>query len=266
MHELPSLDYIILQVQTVRELPFGSSLKITTSKYHIPSGRSLQALDYKHRNPDGSVGRIPDSLTTVFHTKNGREVRDGGGITPDITIEQTRPGTISFYLLNENVIFNYATEWVQNTKNIPSVEEFNYSDEDYEGFKEYVKSLDFEYDRISEERLKLLSEVMEFEGYMETAEAEFKDLEEKLTPNLDRDLAIFKDEIKGLISSEIVKRYYYKEGAIKERLKRDIVFDKAVEVLQDNIVYTQTLQPEPQNMPSAEEIKEKTKRQYAGEE
>lgn len=252
-------------VQTVRELPFGSSLKVTTSKYHIPSGRSLQALNYTHRNPDGSVGRIPDSLTTIFHTKNGREVRDGGGITPDITIEQTSPGTISFYLINENVIFNYATLWVQNAKSISSVEEFNYSDEDYEGFKEYVKSLDFEYDRISEERLKLLSEVMEFEGYMETAEAEFKALEAKLTPNLDRDLDTFKDEIKGLISSEIVKRYHYKKGAIQERLKRDEVFDKAVEVLQDNIVYTQTLQPKPKNMPSAEEIKEKTKKQYAKE-
>ena len=253
-------------VQTVRELPFGSSLKVTTSKYHIPSGRSLQALNYTHRNPDGSVGRIPDSLTTIFHTKNGREVRDGGGITPDITIEQTSPGTISFYLINENVIFNYATLWVQNAKSISSVEEFNYSDEDYEGFKEYVKSLDFEYDRINEERLKLLSEVMEFEGYMETAEAEFKALEAKLTPNLDRDLDTFKDEIKGLISSEIVKRYHYKKGAIQERLKRDEVFDKAVEVLQDNIVYTQTLQPKPKNMPSAEEIKEKTKKQYAKEE
>ena len=235
-------------VQTVRELPFGSSLKVTTSKYYTPSGRGIQAMDYTHRNPDGSVGRIPDSLTTVFHTRNGREVRDGGGITPDITIEEARPGTISFYLMTENVIFNYATQWAQNQKSIPSVEDFTYTDEEYEGFKEYVKSIDFEYDRISEKTLKSLNEVMEFEGYMDTAAEEFKALEDKLVPNLDRDLETFKDEIKSLISREIVKRYHYKEGAMQEMLKTDKAFDKAVEVLKNKELYRQTLEP------AAEEI------------
>ncbi|NLZ96314.1 MAG: peptidase S41, partial [Bacteroidales bacterium] len=253
-------------VQTVRELPFGSSLKVTTSKYYTPSGRGIQALDYTHKNPDGSVGRIPDSLTTVFHTKKGRKVRDGGGITPDITIEETRPGTISFYLLTENVIFNYATQWAQNVESIPSVEEFTYTDQEYEKFKDYVKSIDFEYDRISDKTLKSLNEVMEFEGYMETASTEFKALEDKLVPNLDRDLETFKEEIKGLISSEIVKRYYYKTGSIQERLKKDKAFDKAVEVLKDTVLYEQTLEPKPKNMPSAEEIKNKIKKQYSTEE
>ncbi len=230
-------------VQTVRELPFGGSLKVTTSKYYTPSGRGIQAMDYTHRNPDGSVGRIPDSLTTVFHTKNGREVRDGGGITPDISIEESRPGTISYYLLTENVIFDYATKWVQGNPSIAPVKEFNYTDDEYQKFKEYVKSIDFVYDRISEKTLKSLNEVMEFEGYKETAAAEFKALEDKLVPNLDRDLETFKDEIKSLISSEIVKRYYYKSGAVQEMLKTDKAFDKAVEVLKDNVVYKQTLQP-----------------------
>lgn len=230
-------------VQTVRELPFGGSLKVTTSKYYTPSGRGIQAMDYTHRNPDGSVGRIPDSLTTVFHTKNGREVRDGGGITPDISIEESRPGTISYYLLTENVIFDYATQWVQGNPSIAPVKEFNYTDDEYQKFKEYVKSIDFVYDRISEKTLKSLNEVMEFEGYKETAAAEFKALEDKLVPNLDRDLETFKDEIKSLISSEIVKRYYYKSGAVQEMLKTDKAFDKAVEVLKDNVVYEQTLQP-----------------------
>ena len=150
-------------------------------------------MDYSHRNPDGSVGRIPDSLTNVFHTKNGREVRDGGGIPPDITVEETRPGTISFYLLNENVIFDFATQWALNHPTIPTVDQFNFTDEDYELFKKYVKSIDFEYDRISEKSLKSLEEVMEFEGYMKTATDEFKALEDKLVPNLDRDLETFKD-------------------------------------------------------------------------
>ena len=250
-------------VQTVRELPFGASLKVTTSKYYTPSGRGIQALDYTHRNPDGSVGRIPDSLTTVFHTKNGREVRDGGGITPDIIVEETRPGTISFYLLTENVIFNYATQWVQNNPTISPIEEFTFSDSEYAKFKDYVKSIDFEYDRISEKTLESLNEVMEFEGYMETAAAEFKALEDKLVPNLDRDLETFKAEIKRLISTEIVKRYYYKAGAVQESLKTDKVYDKAIEVLKDKVVYEQTLLPQPKNMPSAVELKEKLEKQYS---
>lgn len=250
-------------VQTVRELPFGASLKVTTAKYYTPSGRGIQAMDYTHRNPDGSVGRIPDSLTNVFYTKSGREVRDGGGITPDITVEETRPGTISFYLLNENVIFDYATQWVQNHPTIPPVTAFNFTDEDYKEFKDYVKSIDFVYDRISEKSLKSLEEVMEFEGYMKTATDEFKALEDKLVPNLDRDLETFKDEIKGLISSEIVKRYYYKTGAVQESLKTDKTFDKAVEVLKDKALYKQTLMPDTDKMPSNEDIKEENRDQHS---
>ena len=237
-------------VQTVRELPFGASLKVTTAKYYTPSGRGIQAMDYTHRNPDGSVGRIPDSLTNVFHTKAGREVRDGGGITPDISVEETRPGTISFYLLNENVVFDFATQWVLNHPTIPPVTAFNFTDEDYKQFKDYVKSIDFEYDRISEKSLKSLEEVMEFEGYMKTATDEFKALEDKLVPNLDRDLETFKDEIKGIISSEIVKRYYYKTGAVQESLKTDKTFKKAIEVLKDKALYKQTLLPVADKMPS----------------
>ena len=247
-------------VQTVRELPFGGSLKVTTAKYYTPSGRGIQAMDYTHRNPDGSVGRIPDSLTTVFHTKDGREVRDGGGITPDIAIEESRPGTISFYLLNESVIFDYVTQWVQNKPSIAPVKEFTYSDEEYEKFKDYVKSINFVYDRISEKTLESLSEVMEFEGYMKTASVEFKALEDKLVPNLDRDLETFKQEIKGLISSEIVKRYYYKSGAVEETLKTDKAFDKATEVLKDKTLYKQTLEPKSKNTSSTEDVKDKLKK------
>ncbi|MDD2475977.1 MAG: S41 family peptidase [Dysgonamonadaceae bacterium] len=250
-------------VQTVRELPFGGSLKVTTSKYYTPSGRGIQALDYTHRNPDGSVGRIPDSLTTVFHTVNGREVRDGGGITPDIIIEENKPGTISYYLLMENIVFDFATEWVQKHPTISPVKDFIFADEEYSKFKSFVKKTDFEYDRISAKTLKSLEEVMEFEGYMKTASEEFKALQNKLTPNLDLDLETFKDEIKGLISSEIVKRYYYKTGAVQESLKTDKTFEKAVEVLKDQALYKQTLEPTPKNIPSAAEMKETLKKQYS---
>lgn len=248
-------------IQTVRELPYGASLKVTTAKYYTPSGRGIQALDYTHRNEDGSVGRVPDSLTTVFTTANGREVRDGGGIIPDIEIKEINPGTISYYLVTENIIFDYVTKWAQEHKSIPSVKNFTYSDSEYAKFKEYVKSIDFEYDRISEKTLKSLKEVMDFEGYMKTASEEFKALESKLTPNLDLDLETFKDEIKGLISNEIVKRYYYKKGAIEENLKTDKTFAKAIEVLQDQKQYNKLLNPP--KTPSATEIKEKLKDQYS---
>ncbi|HBG58300.1 MAG TPA: peptidase S41, partial [Porphyromonadaceae bacterium] len=136
-------------VQTPRDLPYGGNIKITTSKYYIPSGRCIQALDYSHRNPDGSVARVPDSLTSVFKTRNGREVRDGGGITPDITVPQKNGGTITYYLMAENIIFDFVTEWMQSDRKIDSPEKFHLSDADYDAFREFVKTKDFKYDQLS---------------------------------------------------------------------------------------------------------------------
>ena len=230
-------------VQTPRNLPYGGNIKITTSKYYIPSGRGIQALDYSHRNPDGSVARLPDSLTNLYHTKNGREVRDGGGITPDITLPQEQGGTIAYYLMADNIIFDYVTEWVQKNENIDPPHLFNLSDEDYSIFKEFVKSKNFEYDKMSEQSLNQLKSIMEFEGYMNVASEEFAALEEKLHPNLDRDLELFKDLIKDMIETEIVQRYYYKKGVLIHQLAGDKVFDKAIEVLNDSVMYNSILQP-----------------------
>src|SRR5690554_979200 len=230
-------------VQTPRNLPYGGNIKITTSKYYIPSGRGIQALDYSHRNPDGSVARLPDSLTNLYHTKNGREVRDGGGITPDITLPQEQGGTIAYYLMTDNIIFDYVTEWVQKNENIDPPHLFNLSDEDYSIFKEFVKSKNFEYDKMSEQSLNQLKSIMEFEGYMNVASEEFAALEEKLHPNLDRDLELFKDLIKDMIETEIVQRYYYKKGVLIHQLAGDKVFDKAIEVLNDYVMYNSILQP-----------------------
>ena len=133
-------------VQTTRPLPYGGTMKLTTSKYYIPSGRCVQAIDYKHRNEDGSVGRIPDSLTTVFHTAAGREVRDGGGVTPDIAVKQEKLPNILFYLVNDNLIFNYATDYCLKHPTIPSAEKFEITDADYADFKAMVKKADFKYD------------------------------------------------------------------------------------------------------------------------
>src|SRR5690554_3349953 len=148
-------------VQTPRSLPYGGNIKITTSKYYIPSGRGIQALDYSHRNPDGSVARLPDSLTNLYHTNNGREVRDGGGITPDISLPQEQGGTIAYYLMADNIIFDYATEWVQKYEKIDPPHLFNLSDDDYISFKEFVNSKNFEYDKMSEHSLNQLKSIME---------------------------------------------------------------------------------------------------------
>ena len=228
-------------VQTPRDLPYGGNIKITTSKYYIPSGRGIQSVDYSHRNPDGSLGRVPDSLTNVFHTKNGRVVRDGGGITPDITIPQESSGTIAYYLMAENIIFDYVTDWTLKNDKIASPDKFTLSDADYNEFKEFVKTKDFEYDKLSERSLQQLKNIMEFEGYLDVASEEFEALEAKLHPDLDRDLDLFKELIKEMIESEIVQRYYYKKGVLINQLAKDNVFDKAVEILKNPEQYNSIL-------------------------
>lgn len=230
-------------VQTPRDLPYGGNIKMTTSKYYIPSGRCIQVLDYSHRNPDGSVARVPDSLTNVFKTRNGREVRDGGGITPDITIPQPAGGTISYYLMTDNVIFDYVTEWVQQHGEITPPDKFRLSENDYEAFKEFVKKRDFKYDQLSERSLQQLKNMMEFEGYMDLAKEEFAALEAKLHANLDRDLDLFKKDIASMIESEIMQRYYYKKGVLLHQLSDDPVYGKAVEVLRNPETYRSLLQP-----------------------
>ena len=137
-------------VQTTRPLPYGGTMKLTTSKYYIPSGRCVQAIDYEHRNEDGNVKRIPDSLTNVFHTAAGREVRDGGGVTPDISVKQDKLPNILYYLVNDNLIFNYATDYCLKHPTIPSPEQFEVTDADYADFKAMVKKADFKYDQQTE--------------------------------------------------------------------------------------------------------------------
>ena len=228
-------------VQVPRSLPYGGNLKITTSKYYIPRGRCVQAIDYAHRNEDGSVARIPDSLTTVFHTAAGREVRDGGGVSPDIEVKQERLPNILFYLVRDNLIFDYATDYCLKHPAIASAKEFELTDADYEEFKNKVKGADFKYDQQSEKILNTLKEAAEFEGYMKDASDEFKALENKLKHNLDRDLDYFSKDIKKMIAEEIIKRYYYQEGAIIQQLKDDKDLDEAVKVLTNPERYQQIL-------------------------
>ncbi len=230
-------------VQSTRPLPYNTMLKVTTAKYYIPSGRSIQAIDYSHRNPDGSVGRIPDSLTTVYNTANGREVRDGGGINPDIEIKSERLSNITAYLLRDMMIFDFATTYENEHPTLVPIEEFVVTDTLYDAFKEFVIAKEFTYDRGSEKALKELKEIAEFEGYMESAAEAFALLDEKLKHNLDQDLDTFREDISEMLAAEIVKRYYYQKGEIVEMLKTDKGVERAEELLENLPEYYKVLTP-----------------------
>lgn len=246
-------------VQSTRELPYEGRLKVTMSKYYIPSGRCIQQMDYTHRKADGSVDAIPDSLTSVFYTSKGRPVRDGGGVRPEFEIEEEEMPTMMYYLATDFVLMDFVTDWAQKHKTIPPVEEFTVSDEDFEAFKNYAKEKNFTYDRQSEKVLKNLKEVAKFEGYMDRDSTIFNALEARLTPDLDRDFNHYKDQIKKLMASEIVKRYYYQKGELLESLKEDEVLDKAIEVLGDQELYNKTLStPEEGVAPTEEKTKAST--------
>ena len=230
-------------VQTTRPLPYGGAMKLTTSKYYIPSGRCVQAIDYAHRNEDGSVGRIPDSLTTVFHTAAGRPVRDGGGILPDIVNEREKLPNILYYLVADQLIFDYATQYCLQHPTIPEAAAFRLTDDDYAAVKRFVQEQDFKYDQQTEKMLKSLKEMAEFEGYLSTASAEFDALEKKLQHNLDRDLDHSATPIKEALAEEIVKRYYYQQGSIIEQLKNDDDLRSALRILTTPEEYRKILSP-----------------------
>lgn len=227
-------------IQSTRDLPYEGKLKVTISRYYIPSGRCIQQLDYSHRNEDGTASVVPDSLTNVYYTSKGRPVRDGGGIRPDIELEEDKKPTLMYYMMMDAdyVVFDFITEWVRKHPTIAQPEEFVLSDEDYTEFCAYAKEKNFTYDRQSSRVLKNLKDIAEIEGFwLESDSVLFKQLEEKFTPNLDRALQQHSKEIKKLLSSEILKRYYYQRGSLIEALKDDKVLDKAIEVLSDKEQY-----------------------------
>ncbi|MCR5314185.1 MAG: S41 family peptidase [Bacteroidaceae bacterium] len=217
-------------VQSPRDLPYNGSIKLTTSKYYIPSGRCIQAIDYKKKR-DGEKSVEDDSLKHIFYTSKGRVVKDGGGIMPDIVMKHDTLPNILFYLGNDDVLVDWGTKYVQNHKTIPAVAEFKILDEDFNEFKSMVKDADFKYDRLSEKRLDDLKKVAKFEGYYDDAKDEFDALEAKLVHNLDRDLELHKKDIKKMMAQEIIKRYYFQAGSVEEALKDDDDLKKAIEIL-----------------------------------
>lgn len=218
-------------VQTTRDLSYNAKLKITTAKYYIPSGRCIQALDYTHRNEDGSVGIVPDSLISKFKTKKGRVVFDGGGVAPDLTVEDETLSNVATNLITGSVIFDYATVYNSKTEKIAAPEEFQISPEIYADFIQFVKGKDFKYESKTELELDKLLEVAKREKYYDISKDEFEKLKLRLGHNLDQDMEHFKKEISELLTDEIVSRYYYQKGAIKAALRGDSDVNKALEIL-----------------------------------
>lgn len=225
-------------VQTTRPLGYNSQLKLTTAKYYIPSGRCIQALDYSHRNDDGSVGKIPDSLISEFKTKNGRIVKDGGGVMPDVKLDYNKPGNITYALMGDYCIFDYATQYYTEHPEITSIEDFKFSDADYEDFKSYIANKEFTYETNSEDALKALTKMAELESYDDLISDEIASLTEKLKHNVAKDLDVFKPEISELIRMEIAKRYFYQKGGFQEALKDDRWVNEATKTLQSPSEYS----------------------------
>ncbi len=225
-------------VQSVRDLPYNGSLKLTTSKYYTPSGRCVQKIDYFGGKSVGEEAKdTVASKGKEFRTRIGRRVEAAGGIAPDVEVKGARLPNLLYYLANSDVLFDFATEYTRLNSSLVPVEDFEVSDSLYEAFKEAVKASDFTYDRESEKALKALEEMAEFEGYKESASAEFAALHKKLSHNIDHDFNYFEKDIRALLADELVTRYYYQRGSIVQSLKTDSAVVRACHLLADEAKY-----------------------------
>lgn len=224
-------------VQTTRDLSYNTKLKVTTAKYYIPSGRCIQALDYSHRNDDGSVGHVPDSLITEFTTKKGRKVYDGGGVVPDVKIEGEQLSSLAIELVTRFKIFDFATKFSNENESIPEPEQFSITDDIYHQFSEFVQQSDFKYESESQLELNELLKTAKQEKYYGLAEEEFEALAAKLEPDLGKDLKAFRPEISELLESELVSRYYYQKGSIRASIKDDKGIEETINALNSETAY-----------------------------
>ena len=233
-------------VQATMNLPYNGQMKLTTSKYYIPSGRCVQALNYKHAK-GGYVEHVPDSLTKVFYTAGGREVRDGGGVKPDVEVKPDSLPNIAYYLAgardSNELMLNYEVDYIAKHPTIAPAKDFALTDADYEEFKARVLKADFKYDRETEKYLKDLMKLARFEGYYDDAKPEFDALAKKLSHNVAKDLDYNKQYIKRLLENDIVAAYYYQGGAIRNSLRYDKQVKEAVRLLNTPEEYKKLLRP-----------------------
>ena len=231
-------------VQQVVQVPYGGSLKLTSGKYYIPSGRCIQALKYKHAK-GGRAEALPDSLVKTFYTLNKREVKDGGGIMPDVKVKGDSVPNIALYLASfrdsNEVMFNYELDYIAKHASIASPETFHLTDADYEEFKQRVIKSGFKYDGETAKLLKSLEQLARFEGYYDLSKEQFNALKDKLQHNVAHDLEYNKAFIKELLEGDIVRAYYYQGGGIAYSLTKDVFFKRATELLTNTKEYNSIL-------------------------
>lgn len=233
-------------VQMPMDVPYNGNLKLTTGKYYIPSGRCIQAINYKHNANGGYTEHIPDSLTHIFYTSKGREVRDGGGIKPDVEVKADTMSNLVFGLTlspkdTTEVLLDYETEYCAQHPTVAAPSVFDISNSDYEKFKQRVLKSGFTYDLQSESYLKKLIEIAKFEGYYDDAKGEFKALEAKLSHNLSKDLDLYKEQVKQVMVNDILSNYYYQSGSMEAGLRYDKVMKEASRLLKSPKEYHEIL-------------------------
>lgn len=233
-------------VQMPIDLPYNSEMKVTTSRYYIPSGRCIQARKYRH-NDGGSSEVIADSTKRKFYTLNGREVLDAGGITPDVVVESDSLPNIAYYLAaardSNEVLLNYEVDYIAKHPTVAQPADFELSDEDYAEFKKRVLDSGFTYDRTSEKFLKDLEQLTRFEGYYDDAKPEFEALKKKLSHNVAKDLEYNKQAIKNIINNDLMAAYYFQRGATQNSLRHDKQMDEAMKLITDGERYAKILNP-----------------------
>ena len=236
----------LVQIPNI-QLPYNGNLKLTTSKYYIPSGRCIQAINYRHSGGGYSEERVPDSLTHVFHTLHGREVRDGGGVTPDIEVKPDTLPNIAIYLDrldSTEVMFDYVTEYIAKHQQIAAPTEFHLSDAEFADFKQRVIESGFSYDPVSEKRFEELVKVAQFEGYYEDAKPEFEALKAKLKHDIASDLDRNRETLCQLLEQDIIMAYYYQAGVVESGLLTDKQYLEAVRLLNNPEEYQKLLKGE----------------------
>lgn len=215
-------------VQSIRPIVYNGQLKVTTAKYYTPSGRCVQAIDYSHRNEDGSVGHIPDSLTNEFKTAGGRTVRDGGGITPDVIIESPEYSRLVYSLVLSGIIDNYVLKFVREHDSIPAADDFHFSDADFEDFVRFAKTQEFDYRSSAKTLFDQMKSELAKDGLTDAMKTELDALEKAIDIDKERFIRLKKNEILPFIEEEIVVRYWYQEAGVKIALRYDEQLKKAL--------------------------------------
>lgn len=228
-------------VQQTRPLAYNSQIKVTTSKYYIPSGRCIQAIDYSNRNKDGSVGKIPDSLQVAFKTSKGRQVFDGGGVNPDIETETYQYAPITYSIMRKDLIFHYVTEYYYANKEIVSAKDFKIDDEAYEAFVKWLQDKEYDYTTQLERDIERLISTSKKEKNYNDIESQIEELKKATLHNKEQDLITFRKEISALLKQEICGRYYFQDGIVESMFDSDADIKEAIKVLNDSTLYNKIL-------------------------